>query len=165
MIPTEKGLFLYELVKDRAIAKVELTGKWEQKLEEMRANKVSYEVFMKHIKDFTHRITKELLQLKIHLPKESTASKQTLSIACPKCKKGFVQLNEKIGQCTLYARGCDFRIWRTLFGVFLEEVEIKRLLEEGRSSKFDKLFDKNENRYRKGHLILKDLRIQIQESS
>src|SRR5690606_33698749 len=51
LIPTEKGISVYNLVKDRSIAKVTLTGKWEQKLEEMRAGKVSYDVFMKHIKD------------------------------------------------------------------------------------------------------------------
>src|SRR5690606_35847555 len=70
LIPTEKGLALYNLVKDRSIAKVTLTGKWEQKLEEMRANKVSYDVFMKHIKDYTVKITKELLQLRMSIPQE-----------------------------------------------------------------------------------------------
>src|SRR5690606_36237325 len=88
LIPTEKGLMVYNLVKDRAIAKVELTGKWEQKLEEMRDNKVSYDVFMKHIKDFTVRITKELLQLRVTLPKEVAVPLQTIPIKCPKCAKG-----------------------------------------------------------------------------
>ncbi|MGH2623576.1 MAG: DNA topoisomerase, partial [Sphingobacterium sp.] len=55
LIPTEKGMSVYNLVKDRSIAKVTLTGKWEQKLEEMRAGKVSYDVFMKHIKDYTQK--------------------------------------------------------------------------------------------------------------
>src|SRR5690606_29092094 len=76
LVPTEKGLTVYRLVKDRSIAKVTLTGKWEQKLEEMRANKVSYDVFMKHIKDYTVKITKELLQLRLAIQPEEIKPQQ-----------------------------------------------------------------------------------------
>ncbi|TCV12258.1 DNA topoisomerase-3 [Sphingobacterium alimentarium] len=134
LIPTEKGLALYNLVKDRSIAKVTLTGKWEQKLEEMRANKVSYDVFMKHIKDYTVKITKELLQLRMSIPQEEIKPQQKGKIKCPKCKPGNIHLYDKVAQCDHYARGCDFKIWRTLNGVFLEEKEMKNLLEKGKTS-------------------------------
>src|SRR5690606_32052468 len=132
--PTDKGLAVYNLVKDRSIAKVTLTGKWEQKLEEMRANKVSYDVFMKHIKDYTAKITKELLQLRISIAQEEIKPQQKGKIKCPKCQPGSIQLYEKVAQCDHYARGCDFKIWRTLNGVFLEEKEMKNLLEKGKTS-------------------------------
>ncbi|WP_099371943.1 type IA DNA topoisomerase [Sphingobacterium sp. 1.A.5] len=134
LIPTEKGLSVYYLVKDRSIAKVTLTGKWEQKLEEMRANKVSYDVFMKHIKDYTEKITKELLQLRIAIAHEELKPLQKGKIKCPKCKQGQIQLYDKVAQCDHYARGCDFKIWRTLNGVFLDEKEMKNLLEKGKTS-------------------------------
>ncbi len=134
LIPTDKGLTVFNLVKDRSIAKVTLTGKWEQKLEEMRANKVSYDVFMKHIKDYTAKITKELLQLKIEMQLEEIKPLQKGSIKCPKCRAGHIQLYDKIAQCDHYARGCDFKIWRTLNGIFLEEKEMKKLLENGKTS-------------------------------
>lgn len=134
LIPTDKGLTVYNLVKDRSIAKVTLTGKWEQKLEEMRANKVSYEVFMKHIKDYTQRITKELLQLRISIAHEEIKPLQKGKIKCPKCAAGQIQLFDKVAQCDHYARGCDFKIWRTLNGVMLEEKEMKNLLEKGKTS-------------------------------
>lgn len=134
LIPTDKGLTVYNLVKDRSIAKVTLTGKWEQKLEEMRANKVSYDVFMKHIKDYTERITKELLQLRISIQHEELKPLQKGKIKCPKCASGHIQLYDKVAQCDCYARGCDFKIWRTLQGVFLEEKEMKNLLEKGQTS-------------------------------
>ncbi|AIM35731.1 DNA topoisomerase I [Sphingobacterium sp. ML3W] len=134
LIPTDKGLTVYNLVKDRSIAKVTLTGKWEQKLEEMRANKVSYEVFMKHIKDYTERITKELLQLRISIAHEEIKPLQKGKIKCPKCATGQIQLFDKVAQCDHYARGCDFKIWRTLNGVMLEEKEMKNLLEKGKTS-------------------------------
>ncbi len=134
LIPTDKGLTVYNLVKDRSIAKVTLTGKWEQKLEEMRANKVSYEVFMKHIKDYTERITKELLQLRISIAHEEIKPLQKGKIKCPKCAPGQIQLFDKVAQCDHYARGCDFKIWRTLNGIMLEEKEMKNLLEKGKTS-------------------------------
>ncbi|MGN0004132.1 MAG: DNA topoisomerase 3 [Sphingobacterium composti] len=134
LIPTEKGLAVYNLVKDRSIAKVTLTGKWEQKLEEMRANKVSYDVFMKHIKDYTVKITKELLQLRMSIPQEEIKPQQKGKIKCPKCELGNIHLYDKVAQCDHYARGCDFKIWRTLNGVFLEEKEMKNLLEKGKTS-------------------------------
>lgn len=134
LIPTEKGLTVYNLVKDRSISKVTLTGKWEQKLEEMRANKVSYDVFMKHIKDYTAKITKELLQLRIAIVQEEVKPQQKGKIKCPKCQSGHILLYEKVAQCDHYARGCDFKIWRVLNGVLLEEKEMKNLLEKGRTS-------------------------------
>ncbi|WP_433896144.1 DNA topoisomerase 3 [Sphingobacterium mizutaii] len=134
LIPTEKGLSVYFLIKDRSIAKVTLTGKWEQKLEEMRANKVSYDVFMKHIKDYTEKITKELLQLRVAIAHEELKPLQKGKIKCPKCKPGQIQLYDKVAQCDHYAKGCDFKIWRTLNGVFLDEKEMKNLLEKGKTS-------------------------------
>ena len=145
LIPTEKGLAVYNLVKDRSIAKVTLTGKWEQKLEEMRANKVSYDVFMKHIKDYTVKITKELVQLRISIAQEEIKPLQKGKIKCPKCKPGNIHLFEKVAQCDHYARGCDFKIWRTLNGVFLEEKEMKNLLEKGKTSELKGIKTKDGN--------------------
>jgi DNA topoisomerase-3 len=92
LIPTEKGLTVYGLVRDRSIAKVTLTGKWEQKLEEMRANKVSYDVFMKHIRDYTAKITKELVQLRVSIAQQEIKPQQKGKIKCPKCTPGQILL-------------------------------------------------------------------------
>lgn len=164
LIPTEKGLAVYQLVKDRSIAKVTLTGKWEQKLEEMRSNKVSYDVFMKHIKDYTVKITKELLQLRIAIQHEELKPLQKGKIKCPKCKPGNVQLYEKVGQCDHYARGCDFKIWRTLHGVFLDEKEMKNLLEKGRTSVLKGVTAK-EGQVADTSLIFQDFRVLIAETT
>lgn len=160
LIPTDKGLTVYNLVKDRSIAKVTLTGKWEQKLEEMRANKVSYEVFMKHIKDYTAKITKELLQLRVALAQEEIKPLQKGKIKCPKCQPGHIQLYDRVGQCDHYARGCDFKIWRTLHGVFLEEKEIKNLLEKGKTSLLKGLKSK-EGQVVEGVLVFEDYKVSV----
>ncbi|MHC8948122.1 type IA DNA topoisomerase [Sphingobacterium hungaricum] len=160
LIPTPKGLTLYNLVKDRSIAKVTLTGKWEQKLEEMRANKVSYDVFMKHIKDYTERITKELVQLRVSIAHEAPVPLQKNNIKCPKCASGKVQLYDKVAQCDLYARGCDFKIWRTLNGVTLDEKELKNLLEKGKTSTL-KAVKNQEGKIVEGVLVFKDFKVSV----
>ncbi|MBP3941963.1 DNA topoisomerase 3 [Sphingobacteriaceae bacterium WQ 2009] len=161
LIPTEKGMTVYNLVKDRAIAKVELTGKWEQKLEEMRENKVSYEVFMKHIKDFTVRITKELQQLRVAMaPVEMAPPKQTVSIKCPKCQPGKMVLYDKVASCDHYAKGCDFKLWRTLSGVYLSDKQFKELLENGKLGPLKGLKDKAGSVV-EGTLVLENFKVNI----
>ncbi|WP_160070228.1 type IA DNA topoisomerase [Sphingobacterium bovisgrunnientis] len=160
LIPTEKGLAVYNLVKDRSIAKVTLTGKWEQKLEEMRANKVSYDVFMKHIKDYTVKITKELLQLRMSIPQEEIKPQQKGKIKCPKCQPGNIHLYDKVAQCDHYARGCDFKIWRTLNGVFLEEKEMKNLLEKGKTSELKGVKTK-EGQTVNAPLVFQDFKVNV----
>ncbi|GHE38453.1 type IA DNA topoisomerase [Sphingobacterium griseoflavum] len=160
LIPTEKGLAVYQLVKDRSIAKVTLTGKWEQKLEEMRANKVSYDVFMKHIKDYTVKITNELLQLRIAIQHEELKPLQKGKIKCPKCVAGQVQLYDKVAQCDHYARGCDFKLWRTLNGVFLDEKEMKNLLEKGKTSTL-KGIRANDGQIMDACLLLQDFKVNV----
>lgn len=163
LVPTEKGLTVYRLVKDRSIAKVTLTGKWEQKLEEMRANKVSYDVFMKHIKDYTVKITKELLQLRLAIQPEEIKPQQKGKIKCPKCQPGNMLLYDKVAQCDHYARGCDFKIWRTLNGVFLEEKEMKNLLEKGKTSLLKGVKNK-EGQMLDAPLIFQDFKVNIDVS-
>ncbi|NGM63339.1 DNA topoisomerase III [Sphingobacterium sp. SGG-5] len=160
LIPTEKGLTVYRLVKDRSIAKVTLTGKWEQKLEEMRANAVSYDVFMKHIKEYTAKITKELLQLRVAITQEEIKPQQKGKIKCPKCQSGHIMLYDKVAQCDHYARGCDFKIWRTLNGVFLDEAEMKNLLEKGKTSLLKGVKNK-QGQFVNASLIFEDFKVGV----
>ena len=158
LLPTEKGMLVYDLVKDLAIAKVELTGKWEQKLEEMRLNKVSYSVFMKHIKKFTTLITSELVQLKGTIKKETYTPQQTVEIACPKCSSGKMILYDKVAQCNRYARGCDYKIWRMFSKNIISEKDMKDLLENGKTVPLPFL---KGNKAGENYLILKDLKISL----
>lgn len=61
LVPTPKGLAVYEVVKEKKIAQAELTGQWEKRLEEIRSG-ASVEEFKEEIKAYTRSITAELLQ-------------------------------------------------------------------------------------------------------
>ncbi|MBC7915771.1 MAG: DNA topoisomerase 3 [Pyrinomonadaceae bacterium] len=60
LVPSEKGLGVYEVVKDKKIAQAELTGAWEKRLEEIRSG-ASVNDFKEEIKAYTKTITAELL--------------------------------------------------------------------------------------------------------
>lgn len=60
LVPTTKGLAVYEVVKDKQIAQAELTGQWEKRLEEIRSGS-SVKDFKTEITEYTKMITNELL--------------------------------------------------------------------------------------------------------
>jgi DNA topoisomerase-3 len=60
LVPTQKGLAVYHVVKDKKIAQAELTGQWEKRLEEIRSG-ASVADFKAEIADYTKTITQELL--------------------------------------------------------------------------------------------------------
>jgi DNA topoisomerase-3 len=60
LVPSGKGLAVYEVVKDKKIAQAELTGSWEKRLEEIRSG-ASVQEFKEEIKAYTKTITAELL--------------------------------------------------------------------------------------------------------
>ncbi|MEJ7557765.1 MAG: DNA topoisomerase III [Pedobacter sp.] len=60
LVPTAKGLAVYDVVKDKKIAQAELTGQWEKRLEEIRSG-ASVADFKAEIAEYTKTITSELL--------------------------------------------------------------------------------------------------------
>lgn len=60
LVPTVKGLAVYDVVKDKKIAQAELTGQWEKRLEEIRSG-ASVTEFKEEIAAYTKTITQELL--------------------------------------------------------------------------------------------------------
>ncbi len=64
LIPTEKGLYIYEAVKDMQVANVELTGSWEKTLLQIEQHTLEERSYMHSIGSFTRQVTKEILNLK-----------------------------------------------------------------------------------------------------
>lgn len=93
LVPTEKGLALYSVVKTMRIADVGMTGEWEKELARIERGEVSAEVFRHEIEGYTTEITSELLSCdKLFGHKDS-------SCACPKCGTGRMQFYGKMVRC------------------------------------------------------------------
>jgi DNA topoisomerase-3 len=69
LVPTDKGLAVYNVVKDHKIAQAELTGQWEKRLEEIRSG-ASVADFKAEITAYTRSITNELLSSSVTLSAE-----------------------------------------------------------------------------------------------
>ncbi len=61
LVPTEKGLALYSVVKDMRIADVAFTGEWESALAKIEQGEMSPDTFREAVEVYTRQITSELL--------------------------------------------------------------------------------------------------------
>lgn len=124
IVPTEKGLSVYEVVKDKRISNAEMTGNWELTLAAIEAGKMPPEKFAQGIQSYTETICAELLAL-------SPAVKAYPMYKCPKCGRESIGIYAKIAKCREEA--CDFRVFREICGTFLSEDNIRDLITTGRT--------------------------------
>ncbi|WP_442592128.1 DNA topoisomerase [Pedobacter sp. AW31-3R] len=79
LVPTFKGLAVYDVVKDQKIAQAELTGSWEKRLEEIRSG-ASVTEFKAEISEYTRSITNELLAAGSGLAEKLNPKKEELPV-------------------------------------------------------------------------------------
>ena len=92
LVPTEKGLSVYEIVKDKRIADVSLTGSWENTLAQIERGETSPDTFRQAIEVYTKQITSELLETKIAVADGN-------GCLCPKCKMAQVHIYPEVAKC------------------------------------------------------------------
>lgn len=125
LIPTQKGLQVFELVKDKKIANVQMTAEWEMALDQIEQGESDEVDFLNNIKIYTSQITAELLS--VDLPKE----KQPV-LNCPKCKNQTLIIKNQVVKCP--DEKCSWIQFRNICGVHLELSDIILLLEKGKTS-------------------------------
>ena len=126
LVPTEKGLALYSIVKGMDIANVEMTGRWEAELARIERGEKASADFNAEIETYTRRITADLLASeKLFRARETT-------FACPKCGKGSMRFYAKVVKCDNEA--CALPVFRQVAGKLLSDKEITDLLTEGRTA-------------------------------
>ncbi|OYX25363.1 MAG: DNA topoisomerase III [Flavobacteriales bacterium 32-35-8] len=125
LIPTEKGLQVYELVKDKKIADVAMTAEWELTLQKIENDESDARVFQKEMEIYATTITNELL--------ESTIAKENLpQLTCPKCKSQHLIIRDKIAKCP--DEVCSWVQFRNVCGIQIRIADIERLVSKGKTS-------------------------------
>ena len=124
IIPTEKGLAVYEIVKDKKIANAEMTGSWELALAAIEAEKMPSERFSQGINSYVGTICEELLSL-------SSEQKSYPVYRCPKCGQKSVGIYAKVAKCR--HETCGFHAFREVCGIHLSEDNIRDLIGSGRT--------------------------------
>jgi integrase len=139
LVPTEKGLTVYETVKDKRIADVALTGSWENTLAQIESGEMQLETFKKTIEIYTGQITAELLGAKIEVSDSNAC-------ICPKCKTAPIRFYPKVAKCS--DQNCGLVVFRTISEKELTDRQVLELLTKGKTavikgfkSKAGKTFD------------------------
>ena len=124
IIPTEKGLAVYEIVKDKKIANAEMTGAWELALAAIEAGKMPADKFSQGINSYVGTICEELLSL--------TPDQKSYPVyRCPKCGQQSVGIYAKVAKCR--HETCGFHVFREVCGIHLSEDNIRDLISSGRT--------------------------------
>ena len=146
IIPTEKGLAVYEIVKDKKIANAEMTGSWELALAAIEAGKMPADKFSQGINSYVETICEELLSL-------SSEQKSYPVYHCPKCGQQSVGIYAKVAKCRYET--CGFHVFREVCGILLSEDNIHDLISSGRTPILKGLTSKAGKKFN-ARLVLKD---------
>ena len=122
IIPTEKGMYIYEAVKGMRVADVELTGSWEKTLLQIEGHTLDAEAFMQSIRDYTCKATDEILRLDFPAMQEKV-------FTCPKCKTGKIILRSKVAKCD--RDGCGLLVFRRVLNKELTDSHLEQLFSSG----------------------------------
>ena len=152
LMPTEKGLALYSIVKgmdiadvemtgrweselaeiekgrtphEMDIADVEMTGRWESELAEIEKGRTPHEAFLRDIEGYTRKITTELLAC------DKIFGHKASGCACPKCGTGTMQFYGKVVRCD--NPDCALPVFRQIAGRTLTDAEMTDLLAKGKT--------------------------------
>ena len=139
LVPTEKGLAVYNIIRDKKIADVEMTGMWENTLAKIESGEMNPDTFRKGIEVYTRQITAELLDVRLSLASGNDCT-------CPKCKTGRILFYPKVAKCSNV--DCSVTIFRNKSDKQLTDKQITELVTTGKTglikgfkSKSGKVFD------------------------
>ena len=122
LVPTDKGMAVYEAVRKMRVADVELTGSWEKTLMQIERHKLSPETFMRSISVYARQVTEEVLS--IRFPETASGG-----IVCPKCGKGKIILRQKLAKCN--NEGCGLLVFRRFLNKELTDQHLAQLFSSG----------------------------------
>ena len=125
LVPTDKGLAVYQIVKDKRIADVEMTGQWETALAKIESGEMNPDTFRKGIEVYAAQITEELLQVQVSVADGG-------HIPCPKCRSGRILLYPKVAKCSNV--DCGLTVFRGKGEKQITDSQIADLVTKGKTS-------------------------------
>lgn len=123
LVPTEKGLAVYDTVKDKKIADVEMTAAWEDTLAKIETGEADAPSFRRDIEVYTAQIVAELLAATLDVAPSGE------QCTCPQCKKSRILFFDKVAKCADV--DCGFTLFRNKGGKVLTDKQIVGLVTTG----------------------------------
>lgn len=146
LLPTDKGLQVYEAVKDKRIADVAMTAEWEMALQKIENCQADATDFHQSMEAFTSSVTQELLSISIE-------NENQPDLLCPRCKTQKLLIREKVVKCP--SEDCNWLQFRNVCGVNLSLDEISKLVNNGKTSLIKGMKSKSGKKF-DAYIILKE---------
>lgn len=125
IVPTESGMQIYENLKDLEICKVDLTGRWELLLEDIRAGKLSLNSMEEKIRRDVETLIDEIKNA-TGMKEIKAASRKKIGI-CPECG-GDIISGPKGFYCSRYKEGCRFGAFKKVCDSIVTDAEFASLM-------------------------------------
>lgn len=119
LVPTEKGLRVYDIIKESHVSSIDLTFQWEQKLEMIAEGKLNVKDFYKEIEAFTQAEVQRIF------PQEKAC-------VCPSCG-GLLEDRENKWSCSQ----CNFFVAKNIKGKEISEDILNEIITNGESRIID----------------------------
>ncbi|MBB3207342.1 DNA topoisomerase-3 [Rhodopirellula rubra] len=121
IVATDLGRYLVAIVRDRNLTSPELTGEWEAKLKQIENGKLSADVFMREIEDYTRGIVENSASVSID---------HSIYGPCPRCGEPVIAGKKAFG-CSGWKKGCRFVLEPTYRNADLSMAQVRELLQIG----------------------------------
>ena len=137
LIPTNKGINLISIVPEQ-LKSPEMTGEWEQRLNNIQKGKLNPETFIKDIRNYVDYVVAETKKFQIKPllsdDRQNSAGLKADGSAiakCPICKKGSVVTHSKGYRCERLREGCTFSVALNILGKYIPPEQIVKMAENG----------------------------------
>ena len=129
-VVTEKGLEVYDALKDYSVSSPILTAQWEQKLKLVEEGEMNSSAFTKELNSY---ITNECEQLKkVKVAGSTKSSVGTLKFSCPVCGSPLKE-SGKFYYCSKYKEPCTFIVGKTTAGAKINLKDIEDIIKTGKT--------------------------------
>ncbi|MFU8790469.1 MAG: DNA topoisomerase, partial [Methylobacter sp.] len=123
LISTESGRHLISIIADDRLKSASMTGEWEAKLKKIEHNAYDPDQFMAEIIQFTRNIKEQ---------SERPLYDQSRLGDCPLCGQAVIEGRKGYG-CSAWKAGCQFVLWKQVYGVPVSGDMASQLLQNGRT--------------------------------
>jgi DNA topoisomerase-3 len=138
LVPTAKGLKVYEFVKDQKIADVAMTAQWELTMQKIENKEGDVADFQKEMENYTRTITQELLSLSVESEKQP-------ELICPKCKIQKLVIRDQLIKCV--DEDCNWVQFRKICGIQLNLMDLEMLINKGRTNLLKGMISKSGKKF------------------
>lgn len=123
LVSTESGRHLISIIADDRLKSAAMTGEWEAKLKKIEHNDYNPDRFMDEIIRFTQKIKNEA---------DKPLYDQSRLGDCPLCGQPVIEGRKGYG-CSAWKAGCQFVLWKTMYGVPVSQDMACQLLQNSRT--------------------------------